>query len=268
MSRAERDERRHAAKVVDDAILATISADYPGLHLPPIAYVIAAYKEKDNIGRVLEGLPKTLAGLDTRAIVVVDGNDDGTGEVARAAGAVTAIAPVNRGQGAALKVGYQIARTFGAKFIVTADADGQANVEAFEGIAAPLVAGELDFVNGSRILGATEVKSAARNSGIFIFAHLISLATRTRVTDTANPIRAFSTELSEKIQLDEPQFQASELLISAIMSGARFGERPMTMKRRTSGKSKKGGNFSYGRSYARVVFQTLRRERRKNKLTR
>jgi len=266
VSRAELAAKRHASQLVDKAILATIAAEYPGLSLPPIVYVIAAYKEKDNIERVLEGLPRTLAGLETRAIVVVDGNDDGTGAIAKEFGAVTAIAPVNRGQGAALKVGYAIARTFGATYIVTADADGQANVEAFEGIIAPLVAGELDFVNGSRILGATEVKSAARNSGIFIFAHLISVATRTKVTDTANPIRAFSTALSEQIQLDEPQFQASELLISAIMSGARFGERPMTMKRRTSGKSKKGGNFSYGRSYARVVFQTLRRERRKKKL--
>ena len=268
MNRTELEAKRHASQLVDEGILATISSEYPDLSLPPIVYVIAAYKEKDNIGRVLEGLPQTLAGLPTRAIVVVDGNDDGTGDLAKAAGAVTAIAPVNRGQGAALKVGYAIARTFGATYIVTADADGQANVEAFEGIVAPLVAGELDFVNGSRILGSTEVKSAARNSGIFLFAHLISLTTRTKVTDTANPIRAFSTDLAEKIQLDEPQFQASELLISAIMSGARFGERPMTMKRRTSGSSKKGGNFSYGRSYARVVFQTLRRERRKKKLTR
>ena len=105
--------------------------------------------------------------------------------------------------------------------------------------------------------------SAARNTGIFVFAHLISLFTRTKVTDTANPIRAFRADFAATLQLDEPQFQASELLISAIMSGVRFTERPVTMKARVVGHSKKGGNFSYGRNYSRVVIRTWLRERRR-----
>ncbi|MDA8291259.1 MAG: glycosyltransferase family 2 protein, partial [Actinomycetota bacterium] len=83
----------------------------------------------------------------------------------------------------------------------------------------------------------------------------------TRVTDTANPIRAMRAELTERLLLDEPQYQASELLIGAIMSGARYAERPVTMHARASGRSKKGGNLSYGYRYGRVFVGTWWRER-------
>jgi len=39
-------------------------------------------------------------------------------------------------------------------------------------------------------------------------------------------MRAMRAELSGRLNLEEPQYQASELLISAIMSGAVFTEVP------------------------------------------
>jgi hypothetical protein len=99
-----------------------------------------------------------------------------------------------------------------------------------------------------------------RNAGILFFGTLTSVLTSTRVTDTANPIRAMRAEVSAAVTLDEPQYQASELLISAIMHGYRFGERPITMLARTSGASKKGGNLAYGYKYGRVLLNTWWRE--------
>jgi hypothetical protein len=71
-----------------------------------------------------------------------------------------------------------------------------------------------------------------------------------------------SAELTGKLRLEEPQYQASEVLISAILSGARYGEVPVTMRARSSGRSKKGGNLLYGYRYGKVVLRTWRRERR------
>lgn len=260
------DRERRRARQVDDLVdavaIADLDAAHPDARLDEVAIVIAAYKEKDNIASVVEALPRTLCGLPARTLVVVDGEDDGTAALARAAGALVAVAPVNRGQGAALRLGYRIARERGATYVITADADGQVLPSDLGVVLQPIVDGVADFANGSRRLGATEVHSAARNTGIFVFAHLISLATRTRVTDTANPIRAFKADWSATVQLDEPQFQASELVISAIMGGARYVEHPVTMKARVVGHSKKGGNLSYGFNYSRVVLRTWRRERR------
>jgi hypothetical protein len=126
---------------------------------------------------------------------------------------------------------------------------------------APVVAGEADFVNGSRRLGRTESTDQVRNLGVVVYATIISALCGTTVTDTANPIRAMRAALTAALTLEEPQYQASELLISAILSGARFAEQPVTMRARAAGASKKGGNLVYGYRYGKVVARTYLRER-------
>jgi glycosyltransferase involved in cell wall biosynthesis len=259
----ERRRRRALDELVDAVALCEMASAHGSVELAPVSIVIAAYKEADNIGPVVASMPKLICGLETSVVVVVDGEDDGTAAIVREAGHFAAVAPVNRGQGAALRLGYRIAREHGATYIVTADADGQTRPEDLEVVLAPVVEGTADFVNGSRRLGATHSTGLVRNLGVRVFGAVITALTGTRVTDTANPIRAFRAELSASLDLEEPQYQASELLIGAIMRGARYAERPVTMRARASGRSKKGGNLSYGYHYGKVFFSTYWRERRR-----
>lgn len=260
----QRDLRRNRkmSDLVDTVAIEEFHEAHGQPLLSPVAIVIAAYKEHENIETVISAMPDKLCGLASSVVVVIDGEEDGTAAIVRAHGDYAVIAPVNRGQGAALRLGYRVAREHGATYIITADADGQTDVDDLEVVLGPVVTDTADFVNGSRRLGRTESRDAVRNAGVVIFAIIISLLTKTKVTDTANPIRAMRAEFSGHLVLDEPQYQASELLISAIMSGARFEERPVTMKIRVKGSSKKGGNFSYGKNYAKVLFRTWNRERR------
>lgn len=260
MNSRELRRRRSVDDLVDNAAIADLLAIEGRPELAPVAVVIASYKEKDNIGAVVQALPKQMCDLDVSVLVVVDGEEDGTAEIVRRAGHLAVVAPVNRGQGAALRLGYRVAREFGATYIVTADADGQTDPDDLAVVLEPVVAGAADFVNGSRRLGTTHSTGKLRNTGVYLFGKLITVLTGTGVTDTANPIRAMRAELTSTLILDEPQYQASELLIGAIMSGARFTERPVTMYARTSGRSKKGGNFSYGYRYGKVFVRTWWRE--------
>src|SRR5581483_10964239 len=100
---------------VDDAAVAALA----GRRIAPLAVVIAAYDEEGGIGDVLARVPAEVCGLRTDVIVVVDGATDGTAGVARAHGAIVCDVPVNRGQGAALRLGYRIAREGGASYIAT-----------------------------------------------------------------------------------------------------------------------------------------------------
>jgi glycosyltransferase involved in cell wall biosynthesis len=261
-ARAER-RRRQVDELVDRVALEELLAAQGPIELAPVAVVIAAYKERENIAHVLENMPKEICGQAVSVLVVVDGEDDGTGSEVREAGHLACIAPVNRGQGAALRLGYSVARSYGASFIVTADADGQTDPDDLEVVLEPVIAGRADFVNGSRRLGETHVSDFVRNTGVVVFATLISFLTKTPVTDTANPVRGFRAELPGELSLDEPQYQASELLISAIMHGCRYEERPVTFLARRKGKSKKSGNLLYGFRYGRVVLRTYLRERRR-----
>ncbi len=266
-----------ADQAVDDAA-ATAFADTYGeraTSLPPVAIVIAAYNEEGAVGPVIEALPAQVCGLATAAIVVADGCADGTAKEAVMAGAMVCDVPVNRGQGAALRLGYRLARDGGATYIVTTDADGQYNAAEMERILAPVVAGQADFVTGSRRLGSQETKDMVRRAGVLFFAATISMLTGQKVSDTTFGLRAMRTEVTGAVQLSQPQYQASELLIGVITHGYKLAEVPATIHRRRVGESKKGqnplyglhlpgvNNLFYGARFARVVYGTWWRERRR-----
>jgi glycosyltransferase involved in cell wall biosynthesis len=228
--------------------------------LPPVAIVIAAFNEEGAIGPVVAALPETLAGLAAATIVVADGAVDATAKEARQAGALVCEVPVNRGQGAALRLGYRLARDGGARYIVTTDADGQYNPAEIESLLAPILAGQADFVTGSRTLGSEETKDPVRKAGVRVFALMISLLTGQRITDTTFGMRAMRAEVTGKVRLEQPQYQASELLIGVITHGYRVVEVPATIHRRRVGRSKKGNNAFYALSFVRVVLRTWLRE--------
>lgn len=231
--------------------------------LGPVVIVIAAYNEADAIGPVLAALPTECIGLKVVPLVVVDGATDATAELALAHGVYTCVAPVNRGQGAALRLGYRLAHASGARYVVTTDADGQYDNAQLPALLTPLLDGSADFVTGSRILGGHETTDAVRQLGCRVFARIVSVLMRTRVTDTSFGLRAMRAEVPVSLTLAQPQYQSSELLIGVLAGGHRVAEVPMTIRQRGGGRTKKGNNLVYGTRYARVVFGTWWRERRR-----
>jgi glycosyltransferase involved in cell wall biosynthesis len=226
----------------------------------PVLVVIAAYNEQDGIGGVLDNLPSTCLDLPVDVLVVVDGAADDTADVAIAHGAYTCVAPVNRGQGAALRLGYQLAAYGGASYVITTDADGQYDNSEMPLLLRPLLADTHDFVTGSRRLGVAPSDDRVRWLGVRVYAMLASLLTWRTITDTSFGFRGMRTELACAVPLRQPQYQASELLLGALASGARFLEQPMTMRVRSAGSTKKGNNFVYGVRYGSVMTWTWLRE--------
>ena len=262
---------------IDAQALEALTAAYGerAAKLPPVALVIAAYNEEGAVGPVVESLPRTVCGLRTEVIVVADGCADATAKEADAAGAIVADVEVNRGQGAALRLGYRIAREGGAQYIVTTDADGQYNPAEIETLLRPVLDGQADFVTGSRRMGSEETKDPIRKAGVRFFAAMVSLLTGQRISDTTFGLRAMRAEVTGSVRLEQPQYQASELLIGVITHGYRVLEVPATIHKRTVGESKKGvnplyhlhipavNNFFYGCRFMRVVLGTWWRERRR-----
>jgi hypothetical protein len=246
--------------VVDSSAIAAFGQRYGRPTFAPVLVVIAAYNEEDGIGGVLDNLPTTCLDLPVDVLVVVDGAGDGTAGVAMAHGAYTCVAPTNRGQGAALRLGYQLAAYGGARYVITTDADGQYDNAEMPLLLEPLVAGTHDFVTGSRRLGAAPSDDRVRWLGVRVYATLASLLAWRRITDTSFGFRGLRTELACSVPLRQPQYQASELLLGALAGGARFVERPMTMRVRSAGTTKKGNNLVYGINYGSVMTWTWLRE--------
>jgi hypothetical protein len=219
-----------------------------------IVAVIPAYNEEATVGEVLKHLPRQAQGLNVQPLVVVDGCKDTTEEVVRRY-AIPAVHAINRGQGAALLTGYELAVERGARVIVITDADAQTDLEELPHLVEPILNNEADFVNGSRWLGTYHRDSLVRAWGVRGFSLIVSVLTGTRVTDVASPFRAFRASEVPRLNLYEDQFQASELLIEALRKGLRFKEVPITMRKRAVGKSKKPNLPRYGLGVAKSIIQ-------------
>jgi glycosyltransferase involved in cell wall biosynthesis len=246
-----------------EPVKAFFAAHPPGQGAP-VAIVIPAYDEEPTVASVIREIPSEIAGQATEVIVVNDGSADNTVAEARSAGALVCDIPVNRGQGLIFMLGYWLARTRGAKVIATIDADGQFLPSELERVVEPIVSGRADFVNGSRRLGSELTTDPVRHAGVIFFGKLVSLLVGQSITDPACGIRAFTADLTATVNLQQTQYQTSEILIASAMNGFRVIEVPTTMRDRPDGATltKKGPNLLYGMRFARAVLGTWRRERK------
>ena len=172
--------------------------------------------------------------------------------------------PVNRGQGAALKLGYWLARARGAQVIATIDADGQYEPRSSRAWCSRSSTATPTSSPGRAGSGSELTTDPVRHLGVLVFGALFSLIVRHRITDPACGVRAMRAELTAAVTLEQPQYQASELMISAALNGFRLAEVPTTMRDRAShaGHTKKDGNLRYGVRFARAAFHTWRRDRK------
>jgi hypothetical protein len=250
--RTRRDVTRLIESLALEQFRTTASADeFAGA----VAIVIPAYNEAANLPQVLAALPEEVAGLPVRPIVVDDGSVDGTLERARAAGATAVRLPMNRGGGAAVRTGFSLALTTGARIVVTMDADGQHEAAELSRLVEPILAGKADLVSGSRVLGAADPNHTTRELGIKVFAWLLSALTTTRVTDPSCGYQAIGAEGLRKIELYQDQFYVAEFLLEASKRKLTIREVPVTVSRRLSGTSKKGPHFRYGLGFANALLR-------------
>jgi glycosyltransferase involved in cell wall biosynthesis len=235
---------------------------YPDLKLSPVVGLICAYEEQDNIGAVLDAMPIDACDLPVSTLVIVDGGNDHTDQVALDAGAITCVLSENLGHGYALRVGYSLAIEFGAQFVVTLDADGQNDPAEFPVMLQPLIDDEADFVVASRRLGQDTTTDRVRKAGVRVFSWVMSALGGTRLTDTSNGYRALRVLMLDDVvhRLTQSQYQTAELLMVCLKRGWRVTERPTRWLPRSSGTTKKGKNYLFGLRYGRVVFATWWRE--------
>ena len=232
------------------------AAGHPERFRDRIGVLVPAYNEADNVGAVLDRIPAEVCGQPTAVLVVDDGSRDATEAVASERGAVVARHVVNRGGGAALRTGYRLLSDSGAQIVVTLDADGQHLPEEMDRLVAPILSGEVAVAHGSRVLGEAEPNHPAREAGIVFFNRLVSLITRTRVTDCSNGYRAVRADVLPTLVLRQEQFHTSEFMIEAIKRGIPAKEIPVTVVSRLSGHSKKPAVVRYGMGFTNAIVRT------------
>jgi hypothetical protein len=201
------------------------------------AAVVPAYNEAGSIAAVIAEIRE--ADDELEVIVIDDGSTDGTARIAEAAGATVLRLPYNLGIGAAVQTGLQYACEHGFDLAVQIDGDGQHDPRELAALLEPVIEGRADIAVGSRFVGRGRYRTpVARRIGIALFAGVVSLIVRQRVTDTTSGFRAMNRRgiclFAADYPHDYPEVEATVLVFRHHL---RMVEVPVAMRQRESGRS-------------------------------
>jgi glycosyltransferase involved in cell wall biosynthesis len=199
--------------------------------------IVPALNEQETIGRVIDEIRAFDPGFEI--LVVDDGSTDRTAAVAEARGAHVLALPFNVGIGGAVQTGYQYARDNGFELAVQIDGDGQHNPPEVARLVGPILEGRADMVVGTRFVeGGGYRGTPARRVGIRLFAALVSLMVRQRVTDTTSGFRAVNRLGIRLFAADYPHdYPEVEATVLLSRHGLKMVEVPVVMRIREEGSS-------------------------------
>lgn len=184
---------------------------------------IPCLNEERTLPAAIADLPKSLPGIDTIELIVVDdGSSDRTAEVAKECGAHEVVRlGSNRGLAMAFRVGVDHALARGADIVVTTDGDNQYCGADISEIVAPILAGKAEVVVGCRPIRDHLEFGVAKKLLQRLGSCVLRWISKTTVRDAASGFRAFSREACQRMFLHTRFSYSMETLIQAGNSGFR-----------------------------------------------
>jgi hypothetical protein len=195
--------------------------------------VLPCLNEEDSVGLVVQEALQALraAHISGEVLVVDNGSDDRSAEVAQEAGARIIHEP-RKGYGRALRSG--ISEAVGS-IVVMADADWTYDMTKLSVLIEPVRTGEADITIGSRLQGATRHTMPAlhRYVGTPALTALVRASGSNQVPDSQSGFRCFRKEAVSALGLkaDGMEF-ASEMLIKASRRNLRIVDIPTGYRKR------------------------------------
>ena len=171
-----------------------------------LSVVIPVYNEKKTLNELI--LRVEAVSIDKEVIIIDDASTDGTRDLLKKyeerEGFKVIYQPKNKGKGAALRAGFEIAK---GEVIIIQDADLEYNPKDFHVLLEPIFDKRADVVYGSRFLGGSH--------RVLFFWHylankflttLSNMFTNINLTDMETGYKAFRREVIESISLKSNRF--------------------------------------------------------------
>ena len=201
--------------------------------------IVPAFNESGMVARVIREIRRHAPDFDI--LVVDDGSTDTTAAHAEAQGAVVIRHPFNLGIGGAMQTGYKYALRHGYDVAVQIDGDGQHKPEYLPALLGALQTegDEADMVTGSRFLGDPGYKvPLGRRAGNLIFALVMTVITRKRITDPTSGFRMTNRRGIELFARDYPHdYPEVEAILMLHAHHLRLHEVHVQMNARGYGRS-------------------------------
>lgn len=203
-----------------------------------VSLIIPALNEGECLHSLLAEVPSNLV---HQLIVVDNGSDDNTAEVARAGGAEVVSEP-RRGYGYACVAGAAAAS---GDMLAFMDGDGSFIPGELPNLLAPLAQGSADLVLGSRMSGSprTIAMPPHQRFGNSLFTWMLLYRFRLHLTDLG-PYRTIRSELLLELDMQERTYGwPLEMIIKTATRRRAIVEVPVSYRPRLAGRSKVSGSL-------------------------
>lgn len=178
---------------------------------------IPCYNEANTLPQTLQALPRSLPGVDQIEVLVIDdGSQDGTHEVARQHGAHHIVRlPRHMGLAAGFTAGLEACLNHGADVIVNTDADNQYQAEDIALLVEPILAGRADLVIGDRGVATLAAFSPLKRQLQRLGSWVITQASGVDTPDATSGFRALSRQAALRTLVLSEYSYTLETLIQA-----------------------------------------------------
>jgi glycosyltransferase involved in cell wall biosynthesis len=160
-----------------------------------LAVQIPCYNEEQFLAAAIDGVPAGIEGVSSISIVVIDdGSEDRTAEIAAAHPRVTKVVrlPYHQGLAAAFRAGIDASLALGADIIVNTDADNQYPGRQIPALIKPIMEKRAEFVVGARNMDDIPHFSWAKKVAQRAGSRVVSFICGQPVPDATSGFRAFS----------------------------------------------------------------------------
>jgi glycosyltransferase involved in cell wall biosynthesis len=195
-----------------------------------VSVVIPAFNESENIGDLVQTILQRYP--DFEVVVIDDGSQDNTAEVAADSGAIVYSHPYNIGNGAAIKSGIRAAT---GEIFVFMDGDGQHNPEDIAKLLEHMP--EFDMVVGARVKGSQA--SVGRGIGNRIYNWLGSYVSKCAIQDLTSGFRAVKADVARSFVYLLPNTYSypTTITLGILRTGRSVKYVPITVQPRRKGSS-------------------------------
>jgi len=211
-----------------------------------LSVVIPVYNESGTLENLIQRVSAVDYGCELEIVIVDDGSEDGSGEVAQSLASrhdhlVFLRHEKNAGKGAALRTGF--ARASG-DIVIVQDADLEYDPREIPSLIELILDDIADVVFGSRFLsrGPHRVLYYRHYLANRMFTTLSNLLTNLNLTDIEVCYKAFRREVLESIRIQEERFGFEPEITAKVAKGNwRIYEVPISYYGRTYEEGKKIG---------------------------
>ena len=199
-----------------------------------LVVMIPSFNEEQSIGRVISEIPRTIDGISTVEVLVIDdGCTDNTRQKALEFGADRVVShKSNLGLASAFRTGLDSALEMGADIIVNTDADHQYDQLQIPNLVRPVINRQADLVLGSRFKGYIEEMPVGNRIGNLLATLVTRIFSGYPTSDAQTGFRAFSKELARFLTITSRKTYVQETIIRSARGGFTIVEVPTTFRKR------------------------------------